>query len=528
MANKVKSFADLPPLPPHIASYVAMDWEAKRLYVEPRRKTDPLLMTWLDRCQQQGVQLQITPVELDEIIARQGNNLNLFKVDVGSADDSLENHKAALNLLAVSANYRASDIHILLRGSFTEVQCRIKGELRILTRLSQGEGEAIVRAFYQGIAIVKDATFQPLQIQNAQISGAIVNDYGLSSVRIVRGPAYPVEEGGGFMILRLQYRDSGVAKTTSTHLDVLAYPRRPQGELQLANLGYLPHQVQKMRYLIEGSSGIVLFTGPTGSGKTTRIYELLRETAIMSPMLRTLSIEKPVEYPMPWAVQMSITGEAEGLDEGDAFGDYLKHALRMDPDWIFLGEIRSPGVALTAFEASLTGHKVVSTIHAEDPFSVPDRIEIMDSSRLSRRMFCNSKMIRGIVTQRLLPQLCPDCSVPLKEADLSCISPNLYANLFTYGDISKVRVRGTGCPNCQGSGSLNRIPVAEVIVTDTNLMRDFIEHNADVARRNYRAREGADKSVLSVAMDGVLAGRVDPNDVGRYIDVIVPASRVNE
>ena len=528
MASDVKSFSGLPPLPIHIVNYVAMDRKENRLYVEPRRKTDPLLMTWLDRCHKQGVEFQIVPVELDEIIGRQGNDIDLFKIDVVNSDDSLENHKAALNLLSVAADYRASDIHILLRGGFTEVQCRIKGELRVLTRLSQGEGEAIVRAFYQGIAVVKDATFQPLQVQNAQISGAILNDYGLSSVRIVRGPAYPVEEGGGFMVLRLQYRDSGVARAKRAHLDVLAYPRRPPGELKLGNLGYLPHQVEKMRYLIEGSSGILLFTGPTGSGKTTRIYELLTETARLSPMLRTLSIEKPVEYPMPWAVQMSITGEAEGLDEGDAFGDYLKHALRMDPDWIFLGEIRSPGVALTAFEASLTGHKVVSTIHAEDPFSVPDRIEIMDSSRLSRRMFCNSKMIRGIVTQRLLPQLCPDCSVPLKESDLSCISPNLYANLFTYGDISQVRVRGTGCPNCQGSGSLNRIPVAEVIVTDTNLMRDFIEHNADVARRNYRAREGADKSVLSVAMDGVLAGRVDPNDVGRYIDVVVPASRVNE
>lgn len=528
MASNIKSIKDLPPLPVHIADYIAMDHEAKRLYVEPRRKTDPLLMTWLDRCLKQGIEFQVIPVELDEIVSRQGNNISLFNGGVADSDDKLDNHKAALNLLSVASNYRASDIHILLRGSFTEVQCRIKGELRVLTRLSQGEGEAIVRAFYQGIAVVKDATFQPLQVQNAQISGNILNDYGLSSVRIVRGPSYPVEEGGGFMVLRLQYRDTGTAQAKPVHLDVLAYPRRPPGQLQLGNLGYLPHQVEKMRYLIEGSSGILLFTGPTGSGKTTRIYELLTETARMSPMLRTLSIEKPVEYPMPWAVQMSITGEAEGLDEGDAFGDYLKHALRMDPDWIFLGEIRSPGVALTAFEASLTGHKVVSTIHAEDPFSVPDRIEIMDMARLSRRMFCNSKMIRGIVTQRLLPQLCPDCSVPIKEADLSCISPNLYANLFTYGDVSRVRVRGTGCPSCHGSGSLNRIPIAEIVVTDTNLMRDFIEHNADVARRNYRAREGADKSVLSLAMDGVLAGRVDPNDVGRYIDVVVPASRVNE
>lgn len=528
MPNNPLSTYGLPPIPGHLANYVAIDRLAERLYVEPRRKSDPLLMTWLHRCRQQGVNFEIIPVELDEIIARQGGGNNANQpANVIESEKKLENRAAAMDILSIAADYHCSDVHILLRGAYTEVQCRIKGELRILTRLSHDEGEAIVRAFYQGIAVVKDATFQPLQIQNAQISGPILDDLGLSSVRIVRGPAYPVENGGGFMVLRLQYKDSISAKKSNLNLATLDYPRRPPGQLRLDGLGYLPHQIEKIRYLIEGSSGIVLFTGPTGSGKTTSIYELLMEKARLSPMLRMLSIEKPVEYPMSWAVQLSITDDNESADEGDAFGDYLKHALRMDPDWIFLGEIRSPGVALTAFEASLTGHKVVSTIHAEDPFSVPDRIEIMDAVRLPRRMFCNSKMIRGIVTQRLVPQLCPHCAVPLHKADHTHLSPVLYENLKTYGDLSQVRVRGVGCPACRGDGSKDRIAIAEVIVADAALMQDFIEHNADIARRNYRARQDADKSVLATAMDGVLAGRIDPQDVGRYIDVVVPADRVN-
>lgn len=529
MPNNPLSAYGLTPLPGHIANYIAIDRLAEKLYVEPRRRSDPLLMTWIHRCHQQGINFEIVSAELDEIIVRQGYGTSSPEKQKNTeSNKSLENHTAAMDLLAVASDYHASDIHILLRGSYTEVQCRIKGELRVLARLSQGEGEAIARAFYQGIAVVKDATFQPLQIQNAQISGSILDELPLSSVRIIRGPAYPVEGGGGFMILRLQYKDSINARKNNVNLAILDYPRRPSGQLRLDGLGYLPHQIEKIRYLIEGSSGIVLFTGPTGSGKTTSIYELLMEKARLSPMLRTLSIEKPVEYPMAWAVQLSITDDKEGVDEGDIFGDYLKHALRMDPDWIFLGEIRSPGVALTAFEASLTGHKVVSTIHAEDPFSVPDRIEIMDASRLPRRMFCNSKMIRGIITQRLVPQLCPFCSVPLSEENQSSLSPVLYSNLKTYGDLSQVKVRGPGCPECCGDGSQNRIAIAEVIVTDTSLMQDFVEHNADVARHNYRSRQDADKSVLATAMDGVLAGKIDPQDVGRYVDAVVPASRVNE
>lgn len=520
---------ELPPLPNHLSEFVAVDQPHLRIYVEPRRKTDALLVTWLDRCRQRGMRFEAITTELDEIIQyRRDGFIPIHRASSGAGEATLENREAAMAMIARAASLRASDIHILLRGSHTEIQFRIKGELRVSGRITQEEGEAIVRAFYQGIAVVKDASFQPLQTQNAQISGEIVQELGLSSVRIVRGPAHPVEDGGGFMVLRLQYADTTTARTSSSALEPLEYPRCPSGRLRLEEMGYLPAQSDKLRYLIEGSSGVVLFTGPTGSGKTTSIHELLTESARISPMLRLVSIEKPVEYPMPWAVQLSITGDGDGEDEGDAFGDFLVHALRMDPDWIFLGEIRSAGVALTAFEASLTGHKVFSTVHTEDPFSVPDRIEIMDAARLPRRMFCNSKMIRGIVNQRLVPQLCPHCSIPLREAPPTTLWPRLRMALDTYGDLSAVRVRGGGCKECHGHGTIRRIALAEVIVTDSALMRDFVEHNADVARQNYRARSDADKSVLHTAMDGVIKGAIDPRDVGRYVDVVEPADRVNE
>lgn len=529
MDGDIAAARDMPAFPDNLVEFVAIDQVRHRLFVEPRRKTDPLLMTWVDRCRQRGVKYEIVTAELDEIIEWRRSGFRPVVRLVSAGDDGgLENREAAMGLLIRGASYSASDIHILLRGSHSEVQFRIKGELRVAERLTQEEGESIIRAFYQGIAVVKDASFTPLQTQNAQISGPVLQEHGLSSVRIVRGPAHPVEAGGQFMVLRLQYLDTTKARNQGVARAVLSYPRRPGGRLRLEDMGYLASQAEKLRFLIEGSSGIVLFTGPTGSGKTTSIYELLMESARQSPMLRLVSIEKPVEYPMAWSVQLSITGDGEGEDEGDAFGDYLRHALRMDPDWIFLGEIRSAGVALTAFEASLTGHKVVSTIHTEDPFSVPDRIEIMDASRLPRRMFCNSKMIRGIVNQRLVPQLCHHCAVPLRDTAADTLWPRLQAALDTYGDLSAVRVRGDGCKECHGDGISRRIALAEVIVTDTDLMRDFVEHNADVARRNYRARSDADPSVLKTAMAGVLAGRIDPRDVGRYVDVLVPADRVNE
>ncbi|MEB8512781.1 hypothetical protein OW717_01835, partial [Acidithiobacillus ferriphilus] len=204
---------DLPALPDHLAEFIAVDHAVHKLYVEPRRKTDPLLLTWLDRCRQRGVRFEVVALDLDEIVEwrRNGFRPNL-RSPVTSGDAALENREAAMAMLARGASYTASDIHILLRGSHCEVQFRVKGELRVAERLTQDEGEAIIRAFYQGIAVVKDASFTPLETQNAQISGPIVQEFGLSSVRIVRGPAHPVEAGGGFMVLRLQYMDTAAAR----------------------------------------------------------------------------------------------------------------------------------------------------------------------------------------------------------------------------------------------------------------------------------------------------------------------------
>lgn len=526
MDGDAQAVHELPALPEHLSQCVVIDTVGLKFYCEPRRRTDPHVVTWIDRCRQRGYRFEVITAELDEIPTLRVQWQNGAGQGDRRDDAALENREAAMRILANGADYRASDIHILLRGKVAEIQFRVKGELRVAERVTHQEGEAIARAFYQGIAVVKDATFKPLEVQNAQISGEVIEPLGLSSVRVVRGPAYPVEAGGGFMVLRLQYTNTIAQQRDRRAPPVLHYPRRPEGSLRLAEMGYSAAQEEKLRYLTEGSNGIVLFTGPTGSGKTTTIFELLRESARVSPMLRLVSIENPVEYPMPWAVQLSISGDGgrEG-GEGDAFGDCLRASLRMDPDWVFLGEIRSAGVALTAFEASLTGHKVVSTIHSEDPFSVPLRIEIMDSARLPRRMFCSAKLIRGIVNQRLVPQLCPDCSLPL---DQHVIGPRLLRALETFGDLSMVRTRGPGCEACNHDGFRGRTAVAEVIITDASLMTDFIEHGADEARRRYRQRSDADGSVLKRAMAGVLLGQIDPRDVGRYVDVITAATRVDE
>lgn len=521
MPSSIKSSSSKglpPPLPDRLLEAVALDTQAGKLYVDRRRSGDPLLLTWIDRCRAAGLRLQMVAMDLDEVAELRGRGLRAGMNDE-SQDSDLKVRAMALSLVSHAARYKASDIHILMRGTHAEIHIRRKGDLKVLARVSQQEAEEMARALYQGVATVKDSSFNPLEYQNAQISGEAVQDMGLTSVRMVRGPAFPVEAGGGFVVMRLQYQDMQHAQESAS-LPPLPDPRRPEGQLRLSKMGYTKDQVEKLLYLADMPNGVIGFTGPTGSGKTTSLFEMLTHVARQRPEKRQVTIEDPVEYPMPWAIQMVINNVGDEEETGDAFAERLRTALRMDPDIILLGELRGADSAVAAINAALTGHQVWTTLHVTDPFLFVERMEMMDPGRLNRRVFCDHKIIRGIIAQRIVPHLCPQCSLPLTEHREE-IPARLLESLQTYGSIEKARIKGAGCPACGGDGIDGRIAVAEVIVTDSRLMRDFVEHGTDVARRNYRAREDTDCSMMESAVLRVLEGEIDPRDVSKYVDAVM-------
>lgn len=512
-----------PPVPQSLGECIAIDRELRQVLVDPKRVDDVHFLTWLDRCRASGIALHPIPTELDVISkARQNGGRVAVLGSDDSVDVSLKTRGAALELLAQASRYRASDIHILMKGTHAEVQFRIKGELRVAMRLPQDEAEGIVRAFYQGIAVVKAASYIPLDVQNAQISGEVLDGTSLSSVRIVRGPSYPVDQGGGFMVLRLQYR--GFSAGAVEKHTALPLPRTPAGRINLEAMGYTAAQAARQEHMQDASSGIVIYTGPTGSGKTTTINEMSKQRARLAPGRRQIAIEEPIEYPQEWAVQMVISNS--GVE--NMFAQYLRAALRMDPDDIFFGEIRDPDCGVAVYEAALTGHFIRTTMHTPDAFTVPARLEIMDRERLPPRLTCDSKLLRGITAQRLVPRLCPHCSVKLIGKNESKAPRHLWEALITYGDLSEVRIRGEGCPNCSFDGLRDRVVIAEVVQTDSTLMADFINHGTDVARRNFRARFDTDNSILDSAMRRVLVGEVDPLSLADFVDTIVPFDQVNQ
>ena len=496
-----------------------MQVRACTVYVDARHVGQSAYQTWRDDIRRLDHSVRFEEVDARVIEEMRATKTSMQVAEASKGQGNLNNVK---QILSYCATIGGSDLHVLQREDHTEMQIRVKGDLKTMKRaiLNPAEGEAFVRSMYTGLATVKEATYNPLSFQDAQIKGDSLPGTMLSSIRIIRGPMFPVETGGGFTVARLQFLaakkyDSAQIQIASERLG-LVEPAKPEGEFRLGKMGFTQHQVEMLERLIRRSMGIIVVTGPTGSGKTTTLYELTKQQARLFPHTRLVTIENPPEYPMPWAIQLSCRSEE--------FPQMVRYSLRMDPNAILLGEVRGVDEALAALQAAMTGHLVLTTLHVTDPFETFSRLELLDNARLSRQVVCNHKQVIGLISQRRVPILCSNCSQAgagefEKYPGYLQRALKSWAGARPYG-LEKVKVRGKGCPECNYLGIIREQAVAEVVVTDEQLMVDCIQEGVLIAGRRHRKRPGSDKSMIEHAMDLVLEGLLDPSDAEHEVDEI--------
>ncbi|GBR25669.1 GspE/PulE family protein [Gluconobacter japonicus] len=446
-----------------------------------------------------------------------------------SRDDAqdAEVRDEALALLREGAENGVSDVHIHRKERHTEILFRINGTLVVAHELTNDHADRLLRAMYT-LASSRDSAYSEMEFQDAAVAGDVLKGTGLANVRIVKGPCLPVAEGGKFMVMRLQYAKSGGGRRGARTATEFRTPRRPEGHLKLLEYGFSQAQIDRILNISIAPSGVLICTGPTGSGKTTLLYEGAQHKARTQPGRRLVTIEQPAEYPMPWAIQLDISNALSAAAAGREFKGRLRSALRMDPDDIMVGEIRDMEVALTTFDAAQTGHFVMTTLHVDDPFDYPLRLQNMDFERLSFRTTCNASIVRGIVAQRLLPVLCPHCAVPWSPDDDRMPRQTCQAVLTWGDDPTRIRRTGPGCEHCLGTGIAGRTAVAEVVETDEQLMSDFVQYGVSIARHRFRARKGVDPSMVETAMTRAFAGIVDPYEVTAKVDRIRTRTAVME
>lgn len=257
----------------------------------------------------------------------------------------------------------------------------------------------------------------------------------------------------------------------------------------------------KLRQILKKPEGVLVITGPTGSGKTTTLYAMMSEIA--SPGINMITIEDPVEYHLPLAKQVNVNHAA-----GISFASGLRAILRQDPDVIFVGEMRDEETAITAMRASMTGHKVFSTLHTNDAISAINRLLDLQISK-----YIIASSINGIVAQRLVRVLCKDCK------KLYIMEDKEYLR-YKIKKTKQVSIyKAFGCKKCHNIGYLGRIAIVEVLAFDKEI-KAMIEDGFTEHQMLQSLKET--KKFIPMQIDAikkVMLGITSFDEINRVIDM---------
>jgi type II secretory ATPase GspE/PulE/Tfp pilus assembly ATPase PilB-like protein len=271
--------------------------------------------------------------------------------------------------------------------------------------------------------------------------------------------------------------------------------------LDLEALGFAEADRTAFEQAIHRPHGMVLVTGPTGSGKTTTLYAALQ--AVANERLNVQTIEDPIEYEIP-----GINQAQARPDIGFAFADALRAFLRQDPDVIMVGEIRDQETAQIAIRAALTGHLVLSTLHTNDAPSAPGRLIDMGVPP-----YLVASSVTLIMAQRLVRTICPECATerPIGEEQREALGLSSSACTGQHG----TGQHGTGCPACHDTGYKGRTAVSEVMPMSKTLARSVADGEDTRVIRDQAVQEGM-RTLRSSAAAKVEGGITTPEEALRH------------
>jgi MSHA biogenesis protein MshE len=381
--------------------------------------SETLLLQTIDRIYRRTDQISSLAKELGEDL---GDVVDFGTLTLGAEDAPVV--KLLQTMFEDAVGARASDIHIEPHEQGLHIRFRIDGLLQRQTETDTKISSAVAQRLklMSGLDISErrlpqDGRFN-VKVRNQQI------DVRISSMPTQYGEA---------IVMRLLHRAGGLQ--------------------QLTDLGMSPEMLQRFSSAIHRYTGMVLVTGPTGSGKTTTLYAALNE--LNKPDCKIITVEDPVEYRLDGLNQVQVNDKIELT-----FGRVLRSALRQDPDVILIGEMRDLETAEIGLRSAITGHMVLSTLHTRDAASAPLRLIDMGVPR-----YMVAYSLQAVVAQRLLRVNCESCSKP-REPD-----PQELQWLLTVGrDPAAGKIMaGSGCQHCNGSGYSGRIGIYEMLEMDSEL-----------------------------------------------------------
>ncbi len=378
--------------------------------------------------------------------------------------------KLVNEILIEAANERASDIHVEPEENSLRIRYRIDGLLQT----------------------------QPMPPEIQRFQSAIISRLKIMARLNIAEKRLPQD---GRIKMRVQTReiDVRVSIIPMVHGEGICMRLldKTRMKFDLSGMGMLPDTYSTFKQLIDKPHGIVLVTGPTGSGKSTTLYSALNE--IKDETLKIITVEDPVEYQQPGISQIQTHAKI-----GLTFAASLRSILRHDPDVVLIGEMRDLETAQSAIQASLTGHLVFSTLHTNDAPSAFTRLIDMGVEP-----FLVGSTVEGVMAQRLVRTICPECKVEFTPEH------HEVPNDFPRPKSGPVRVwKGTGCRACRNTGYRGRTGIYELMVTGDTIRDMCVQRVNASAIRSQALKEG----MITLRQDGwrkVLQGKTTMDEVAR-------------
>ncbi|EMH5361080.1 Flp pilus assembly complex ATPase component TadA [Salmonella enterica] len=491
---------------------------AHELLVDSQRRTDVAVQQRVMSLMEENPGVTMRLVTRSELLrcsemARQlseqgekGLRLEDIKKEVSSRQGDV------LNYFMVAKEIGASDIHGTTLPGLTRIEMRVHGELETISELAEEDGKAQAATIILSMCDVTEPQFYAGRKQDGRVAAKFLRKVGLFGARYSHTPT----ADGLHFVMRVIPDDGDVVPT-------------------LEKLGFLPEQIRLIKRILRLPEGLIILSGPTGAGKSTTLRacsDLYLERTRYKK--RLLTVEDPPEGRIRGAIQTPILcDKADEAEVRRAWERALSSALRLDPDAILPGELRDLISILAGIFAAQTGHLVLTTLHANSAFSIPERMITMGANA---GLVADAQLLIGLISQRLVQVLCPHCRVPW-SVKKDQITPEEREYLEKYCSVEGIcqpehlHFRNeAGCPACRkavviggkqvatvGQGVAGRSVVAEVVRPDTMLFRLLIQGGKEAAKAYWLSELGGITRRIHL-LHKLNAGLVDPLDA----DLIVP------
>ena len=378
--------------------------------------------------------------------------------------------KAADGIIAQAVKCGASDIHIEPEEDGARVRLRTDGVLYEAAQLTKPVMQAVVSRI------------------------KVLAGMDIAEKRLPQDGSIKLELDGRSVDLRIS-----TLPTILGEKAVIRILDRERFALKPDELDFTPQNLELYRSLYSSASGIVLLTGPTGSGKTTTLYATLTE--LNSDERNIVTVEDPVEYRIAGINQVAVNEKA-----GLTFASGLRSILRQDPDIMMIGEIRDLDTAQTAIHAALTGHLVLSTLHTNSAAGAVVRLIDMGIEP-----FLVASALRGVVAQRLVRRICPHC----KTAYAASVEEKAYLNVDAGAELTLYK--GAGCEHCRGTGYLGRMALQEVMPVLPELKKFILKETQESVVLFDEARKFGAASMREDGVRKVLDGLTTVGELLRAV-----------